>query len=154
MQTKVRKPPPFSLASHAPIALGVIPWGPKYAQQPWKGSDLPQVSEMGNSFSDKPSYYTSACKSFNFEQPSLYRAWFVERLPDQPNQKRKSEFWYCKKDLRIARFCDYAQCTSYVMGLVTRKSKRISSSEEFRTCNSINIEFSCQKLYQLSYKGI
>ena len=48
------KTPSFFLASHAPknwaIALGVTPRGPKYAQQPWKGSDLPQASEMGHSF--------------------------------------------------------------------------------------------------------
>ena len=48
-----KKTPSFSLASHAPkkwaIALGVTPWGPKYAQEPWKGSDLPQASEMGHS---------------------------------------------------------------------------------------------------------
>ena len=48
------KTPIFFLASHAPrnwaIALGVTPWGPKYAQAPCKGSDLPQASEMGHSF--------------------------------------------------------------------------------------------------------
>ena len=32
------------------IALGVTPRGPKYAQEPCKGSDLTQASEMGNSF--------------------------------------------------------------------------------------------------------
>ena len=26
---------------------GVTPRGPKYAQEPWKGSDLPQASENG-----------------------------------------------------------------------------------------------------------
>ena len=40
--------------SHAPrnwaIAPVVSPRGPKYAQEPWKGSDLPQASEMGHSF--------------------------------------------------------------------------------------------------------
>ena len=54
MQNKIRKTPLFFLASHAPrnwaIALGVTPRGPKYAQEPWKGSDLPQASEMGHSF--------------------------------------------------------------------------------------------------------
>ena len=44
----------FFLASHAPknwpIALGVTPRGPKYAQESWKCSDLPQASEMGHSF--------------------------------------------------------------------------------------------------------
>ena len=49
-----QKKPSFFLASHAPrnwaIAPGVTPWGPKYAQEPWKGSDLPQASEMGHSF--------------------------------------------------------------------------------------------------------
>ena len=49
-----KKKPSFFLASHAPknwaIALGVTPRGPKYAQEPWKGSDLPQASEMGHSF--------------------------------------------------------------------------------------------------------
>ena len=45
MQNKIRKNPLLFLASHAlknwAIALGVTPWGPKYAQEPWKGSDLP-----------------------------------------------------------------------------------------------------------------
>ena len=49
-----KKNPSFFLASHASriwaIALGVTPKGPKYAQEPWKGSDLPQASEMGHSF--------------------------------------------------------------------------------------------------------
>ena len=49
-----KKNPSFFLASHAPknwaIALGVTPRGPEYAQEPWKGSDLPQASEMGHSF--------------------------------------------------------------------------------------------------------
>ena len=49
-----KKNPSFFLASQAPenlaIALEVTPWGPKYAQEPWKGSDLPQASEMGHSF--------------------------------------------------------------------------------------------------------
>ena len=49
-----KKDPSFFQAFHPPrnsaIALGVTPWGPKYAQQPWKGGDLPQASEMGRSF--------------------------------------------------------------------------------------------------------
>ena len=48
------KTPSFFLASHAPknwaIALRVTPQGSKYAQEPWKGSNLPQASEMGHSF--------------------------------------------------------------------------------------------------------
>ena len=44
----------FFLASHAPrnwaTAPGVIPRGPKYAQEPWKGSELPPASEMSHSF--------------------------------------------------------------------------------------------------------
>ena len=44
----------FFLTSHAPenwaIAPWVIPQGSKYAQESWKGSDLPQASEMGHSF--------------------------------------------------------------------------------------------------------
>ena len=32
------------------ITLGVTPRGPKFAQEPCKGSDLPQASEMGHSF--------------------------------------------------------------------------------------------------------
>ena len=48
-----QKKPFFFLASHATknwaIAPGMIPRGPKYAQEPWKGSDLPQASEMGHS---------------------------------------------------------------------------------------------------------
>ena len=48
------KNPSLFLASHAPKnwanTLGVTPWGAKYAQEPWKGSDLPQASEMGHSF--------------------------------------------------------------------------------------------------------
>ena len=49
MQIKMRNPPLFFLASHAPknwaIAREVTPQGPKYAQEPWKDSDLPQASD-------------------------------------------------------------------------------------------------------------
>ena len=42
------------MAFHAPwnwaIAPGVIPKGPKYAQEAWEGSELPPAGEMGYSF--------------------------------------------------------------------------------------------------------
>ena len=54
MQNEIRKTPLFFLASYAPknwaIALEVTPQAPKYAQEPWKGSDLPQASEIAHSF--------------------------------------------------------------------------------------------------------
>ena len=80
-----KKTPLFFLASYAPknwaIALEVTLRGPKYAQ---KGSDQPKASAMCPSLLRKPSYYTSASKLFNFEQPSLYFACFLKTLPDQP----------------------------------------------------------------------
>jgi hypothetical protein len=58
MQAKIRKKTLFFLASHAPrnwaIAPGVTPQGPKYAQETWKGLDLPQASEMGHFFRANP----------------------------------------------------------------------------------------------------
>ena len=51
---QTQKPPSFFLASHAPrnwaTTPGVIPRGRKYAQEPWKGSELPPDSEMSHSF--------------------------------------------------------------------------------------------------------
>ena len=53
-QDQKKPKPSFFLASHAPwnwaTAPGVIPRGPKYAQKPWEGSELPPACEMGHSF--------------------------------------------------------------------------------------------------------
>ena len=38
----------LEFSSNFAIALGVTPRGPKYTQQPWKGGDQPQASEMGH----------------------------------------------------------------------------------------------------------
>ena len=49
-----QKRPSFFLASHAPwnwaTPPGVIPRGPKHAQKPWKGSELPQLVKFGQLF--------------------------------------------------------------------------------------------------------
>ena len=52
--SQIQETPSFFLATHAPrnwsTAPGVIPRGPKYAQEPWESSELPPASEIGQSF--------------------------------------------------------------------------------------------------------